>query len=443
MNLNYPQMNQCQPYYDNDISKLYNLIYTVDNVVLNNFTNLSTKINELLVKITLLEQNNNIRSNCENNELDMKPIFKCTNDEDDALLYDKNISVFCSKNKFLNIEKKNEKIKKINLDINLLDDIITLGKEFKKQSCNKKSNYNNKKKLYLFNNNYYGIDPIKVIKLINPLTKLNNLVGLTLIKDSVINFITHYLHNNSDKNDKMLHTIIEGPPGVGKTRFGKILAEIYSSLGVIPSSKFKLVTRSDLIGRYVGETDKKTQKVIDDASGGVLFIDEAYSLGSDGTESFSKECINCINQNLSENKKKLIVIVAGYKDSLKTHFFSQNDGLIRRFPFKYTIDGYSSEELKDIFISFLKRKQLKLHYSVKLDNIIKLFNTNKEILKNYAGDIENIITYCQFLSDRRYFGHNYEYRKILSYNLIEEAFNNYKKTIINKENNNYIHNMYI
>ena len=66
----------------------------------------------------------------------------------------------------------------------------------------------------------------------------------------------------------MLHTVIEGSPGVGKTRFGKILAEIYSSLNIIPSNKFKIVTRSDLIGRYIGETDKKTQEVIDNANGG-------------------------------------------------------------------------------------------------------------------------------------------------------------------------------
>ena len=89
----------------------------------------------------------------------------------------------------------------------------------------------------------------------------------------------------------MLHTSIEGPPGVGKTKLGRILAHIYSALDIIPSKRFKRVRRTDLIGKYLGHTAHKTQEVINEAEGGVLFIDEAYSLGdNENRDSFSKEC---------------------------------------------------------------------------------------------------------------------------------------------------------
>ena len=89
--------------------------------------------------------------------------------------------------------------------------------------------------------------------------------------------------------------------------------------------EFKIVKRSDLIGKYLGHTAAKTQKVIDSCKGGVLFIDEAYSLGNpEGRDSFSKECIDTINQNLTENKANLLCIIAGYKDALDKCFFAYN-----------------------------------------------------------------------------------------------------------------------
>ena len=145
----------------------------------------------------------------------------------------------------------------------------------------------------------------------------------------------------------MLHTIIEGPPGVGKTQLGKILAKIYLSLGIIQSNKFRIATRKDFIGEYLGHTAIKTQKVIDSCMGGVLFIDEAYSLGNGDSkkDTFSKECIDTLNQNLSENKGKFVCIIAGYKENLEHDFFSVNPGLQRRFPFRYSIEKYTSKEL--------------------------------------------------------------------------------------------------
>ena len=188
----------------------------------------------------------------------------------------------------------------------------------------------------------------------------------------------------------MLHTIIEGPPGVGKTQLGKILAKIYLSLGIIQSNKFRIATRKDFIGEYLGHTAIKTQKVIDSCMGGVLFIDEAYSLGNGDSkkDTFSKECIDTLNQNLSENKGKFVCIIAGYKENLEHDFFSVNPGLQRRFPFRYSIEKYTSKELIEIFIN----KVSDIEWSLNEDCLQWLSKSNfiddkMDKFKNFGGDI--------------------------------------------------------
>ena len=97
--------------------------------------------------------------------------------------------------------------------------------------------------------------------------------------------------------------LVKGEPGTGKTELGNILGKIYLAVGALKNDVFRVVKRSDLIAGYLGQTAIKTQKVIDQCTGGVLFIDEAYSLGnSEQRDSFSKECIDTLNQNLSEKK---------------------------------------------------------------------------------------------------------------------------------------------
>jgi SpoVK/Ycf46/Vps4 family AAA+-type ATPase len=204
-----------------------------------------------------------------------------------------------------------------------------------------------KKKGYYINGKRYSIDLEKVYNLKEPLIILKNMIGMDKVKKTVLDLILYYIQRFEKQNSDMLHTIIEGPPGVGKTELGKILGKVYKALGILKSDKFTIATRSDLIGQYLGQTAPKTQEVIDNASGGVLFIDEAYSLGNpDKRDSFAKECIDTINLNLDKNKKKIIVIIAGYKEELESSFFSYNPGLKRRFPFVFTIDGYKPEELK-------------------------------------------------------------------------------------------------
>jgi len=319
------------------------------------------------------------------------------------------------------------------------DNILERDKEKEKENNKGNEQENNKKediqsnKSYVIDGKKFNINLEILNKLVKPLTKLKQMIGLETVKNSIVDMILYYLQNFEKKNNNMLHTVIEGPPGVGKTQLGKILAEIYAGLGVIPSSKFKLVKRSDLIGQYVGHTAPQTQKLIDEADGGVLFIDEAYSLGNEEKrDSFSKECIDTLNQNLSENKRKFICIIAGYPDELDKCFFAYNPGLKRRFPFKFRIDGYKADELKDIFV----KKVGDIHWRLDTDlndkkYILNFFNKHMSDFKYFGGDVNNFLLHCKFAHSRRVFGkHPKNKRKInqIDMDIGFDRFIKHKKT---------------
>lgn len=236
-----------------------------------------------------------------------------------------------------------------------------------------------------------------------------------------------------DNNYDMFHTVIYGPPGVGKTAFAKVLARIFLSLGITQTDTFRIARRSDLIGEYVGQTATKTQKVIDETMGGVLFIDEIYSLGNGGskgeskTDSFSTECINTLNQNLTEHKGKFICIIAGYKQETEKYFFDLNPGLKRRFSFYYTIDGYDWEELTNILL--FKINKLK-HWSShkKLASMLR----QKEFIKDkmyhfphYAGDIETLLLNVKIAHCKRVFGKEEELQRVITFDDIVEGYSRF------------------
>lgn len=318
----------------------------------------------------------------------------------------------------------------IRKEIENIDDLIELGNLYKSGERKK-----------------YNINVKTLNKLIEPLTELKNMIGMPKLKKSILDQIIYFMQDFEEKNSHMMHTIIEGPPGSGKTEVSKILAKIYARMGFLKTEKVKSVRRSDLVGQYLGQTAIKTQKVIDGAKGGVLLIDEAYSLGNpEGRDSYSKECIDTINQNLSEGKTDFICIIVGYKDSLKESFFSYNAGLERRFPFRYSIDEYTSEDLKRIFEKLVG--DMKWEINCEKKKIDKFFEDNRKIFEFNGGDLENLFQCSKITHSRRVFTLDKDVKKKLTIedlnNGLEMMKNN--EEIANrstKDKANIIHNMYL
>jgi hypothetical protein len=301
-----------------------------------------------------------------------------------------------------------------------------------------KNNYN----YYKLDNKTYPINLDLLINIINPLKKLKRMIGMDNIKKNIIDQILYYIQDFDIENNGLLHTVIKGPPGVGKTEIGKIIASILSSLNVISSDKVIFAKRSDLIGEYLGQTAIKTQRVIDKACGGVLFIDEAYSLGNkDNNDSYSKECIDILNQNLTENKKKFICIIAGYSDELENCFFSINPGLKRRFPFVYKINSYNSTELKEIFKKCVNDDKWKL--KIKDSKLENFFKENKNSFKNYGGDMEVLFLNCKYTHSKRVFLKNPNIKKKIILDDLQKAFIKFKDNSDKDEDHFFINSLYV
>ena len=233
------------------------------------------------------------------------------------------------------------------------------------------------------------------------LIKLNNMIGMKKLKLQIIDQVLFFIQGTDESI--MLHTVLEGPPGTGKTTVAEILAEIYSKLGIFKKVKFNIVKRSDLISEYLGGTTVKTLETLNRCKNGVILIDEAYSLGSNGSEDiYAKECLDTINQYLSENVDKIICIIAGYKKELDSCFFSLNPGLRRRFPWTFTIENYNSEELVEIFYKIIKEKEWETTCEKK--DVINLINKNLHLFDGNGGDINSIIEKAIIISVRNSFG---------------------------------------
>jgi len=266
----------------------------------------------------------------------------------------------------------------------------------------------------------YNINLEMIANLIEPLKELNDMIGQLGLKKQIVELILYYSQDLNIKNDDLLHTIIDGEPGTGKTEFAQIISKIYLKMGVLKNNVFKKVKRSDLIAGFLGQTALKTQSVIEEVRGGVLFIDEAYSLGnSEGKDSkdvYSKECIDILNQNLTEMRDEdedyFICMIAGYKEDLKNSFFSYNDGLERRFPIHFTMDKYSDQDLIDIFKKKVKQNKWNIEDDAINQNTI---NINRDLFKFSGGDMEVLFAKCKIAHSKNIIStHGREKRKLNS-----------------------------
>ena len=204
------------------------------------------------------------------------------------------------------------------------------------------------------------------------MSQLNSLIGLEKVK-SKVNDLIAFQKVQLLRKAKGLHTpkstmhlAFTGNPGTGKTTVARIVGRIYKKIGLLSKGHFMEVSRTDLIAGYQGQTALKVKEVIEKAKGGVLFIDEAYSITeNDHSDSYGRECLTELTKALEDYRQDLVVIVAGYSDPMK-QFFNSNPGLKSRFNTFIEFEDYNDNELLDILQSMCKKEDYMLSEELKL-----------------------------------------------------------------------------
>lgn len=229
---------------------------------------------------------------------------------------------------------------------------------------------------------------------------LDELIGLEQVKEEIrkyANFLA--VQKRREENGDIpvnisYHLVFTGNPGTGKTVVARIIADIYKRLGILSKGQLIEVDRSQLVAGYEGQTALKTQKMIEEAKGGVLFIDEAYTL-ADGKD-FGQESIETLLKAMEDNRNDFVVIVAGYKDQMN-RFINSNPGLKSRFTRFIDFADYSSDELQQIFIQLCNKNGYSISNDAKylikrhFDNEIKKKTSNYGNAREVRNYFERIV----------------------------------------------------
>lgn len=284
---------------------------------------------------------------------------------------------------------------------------------------------------------FKNLDILMLWRISPYLEELDKMIGMESLKQSVFFQVIYYLQGMhlKNKNEEYLHTVIFGKPGCGKTSVAKIIGKLYQTMNILsPNGIFKVAYRDDFVAGYLGQTASKTKKLLNSCIGGVLFIDEVYSMAprNNDKDSFAKEAIDTLTGFLSEHKNDFCCIVAGYEDEVYNCFFSMNKGLERRFPWVHRIPEYSCKDLYNIFNKMLKESTWDLSCNEK--TILNIFENNKELFKNAGGDMETFLTKCKMLHSQRVFSLGKEHKFIITENDVLEAIKFIKKNNKPKDN---------
>ncbi|MEJ6950544.1 AAA family ATPase [Natronospora cellulosivora (SeqCode)] len=227
--------------------------------------------------------------------------------------------------------------------------------------------------------------------------KMNSLIGLENVKKIIKEYIAYIKIQKIREiyglksSPIVMHMIFKGNPGTGKTTMARIIGEIFKELGIIKNDKILEIERADLVGEYIGHTAQKTKKIIEKAIGGILFVDEAYSLARGGEKDFGKEAIDTMVKAMEDNKDNLIIILAGYRKEMDA-FLKTNPGLSSRFALHIDFPDYDIDDLVKIAEMMYKEREYILtkdskHY---IYNVISKLRY-KENINGNARTVRNLV----------------------------------------------------
>ena len=238
----------------------------------------------------------------------------------------------------------------------------------------------------------------KVRPLDEVLNELDDFIGMRQVKNSIRRLAVQSMFMKQraamgagSVQQMAMNFVLTGNPGTGKTSIARKMGEVLNSMEILPTSRVMEVSRATLVGKYMGETPKIVNNVCDKAMGGILFIDEAYTL-SDGNDQYGKEAVDTLMKRMEDDRGKFVVIAAGYKDKME-EFLQMNPGLASRFTHKLHIDDYNEDELLAIFKKMAQKENYVLSPTAEfkaLDVIYKMLVTKDESFGN-AREMRNLL----------------------------------------------------
>jgi len=230
------------------------------------------------------------------------------------------------------------------------------------------------------------------------LKELDGLIGLNEVKLLIKELRAYVLVQRARAKERLtndpmvLHMIFKGNPGTGKTTVARILSNFFKEIGILSKGHLVEVERADLVGEYIGHTAMRARESIKKALGGILFVDEAYSLARGGEKDFGREAIDCLVKGMEDNRDNLILILAGYKNEMEK-LIRTNPGLRSRFPIHIDFPDYTLEELVEIAEKMLVQRDyyFAIDAKMKLESILRRYIASGHAQTGNARLVRNIV----------------------------------------------------
>jgi SpoVK/Ycf46/Vps4 family AAA+-type ATPase/tetratricopeptide (TPR) repeat protein len=225
--------------------------------------------------------------------------------------------------------------------------------------------------------------------------RLNELIGLEKAKNQIqrqIAMIQAERELSGFSKGRRLHMIFKGNPGTGKTTIARLVGEIYQHYQILPNNNFVEASRKDLVGAYQGQTTQRVESICKEALGGILFIDEAYTLVNGESDSYGREAVDALLKIMEDDRENLCVIMAGYPNKMRD-FLETNPGLKRRFSAEIEFEDYNAEQLYRIFQAVVRKKGIRISPDLedKMQAVWRVIVARKDDNFGNAGEVENLV----------------------------------------------------